>query len=211
MIDDEVFEAVKKTLSDVQMDRPVEAIEQRGRARKRNRGVFGAVAGGALAAAAALALTLPGGSHQAGATSAEAPAIGGTTAAAPAIQEAAFTLTKQTDGSTKLTLDWKHILNPDALQKALAKAGIPAVVKPGVLCTPKGEQLPEAKEVFKLKDVSWPDGSLKQTDLVIAANKMPKGSVVYFSVFAIAKGEGFAKDAVFLVQKNAPMSCRTIG
>ncbi|MFV2104494.1 hypothetical protein [Micromonospora sp. LOL_024] len=59
MNDDEVWDAVKQTLSDVQMDRPVEAIEQRGRARRRNRHVFGLAAGGGVAAVAALALALP--------------------------------------------------------------------------------------------------------------------------------------------------------
>ena len=59
MNDDEVWDAVKQTLSDVQMDRPVEAIEQRGRARRRKRHVFGVAAGGGVAVVAALALALP--------------------------------------------------------------------------------------------------------------------------------------------------------
>ncbi|MET7960506.1 hypothetical protein [Micromonospora zamorensis] len=59
MNDDEVWDAVKQTLSDVQMDRPVEAIEQRGRARRRKRQVLGLAAGGGVAAVAALALALP--------------------------------------------------------------------------------------------------------------------------------------------------------
>ncbi|MFF0151871.1 hypothetical protein [Micromonospora sp. NPDC005203] len=59
MNDNEVWDAVKQTLSDVQMDRPVEAIEQRGRARRRNRQVLGLAAGGGVAAVAALALALP--------------------------------------------------------------------------------------------------------------------------------------------------------
>ncbi|TCB97272.1 hypothetical protein E0H26_13480 [Micromonospora zingiberis] len=59
MNDDEVWDAVKQTLSDVQMDRPVEAIEQRGRARRRKRHVIGVAAGGGVAAVAALALVLP--------------------------------------------------------------------------------------------------------------------------------------------------------
>lgn len=59
MNDDEVWDAVKQTLSDVQMDRPVEAIERRGRERRRNRTLIGVAAGGGLAAVAALALVLP--------------------------------------------------------------------------------------------------------------------------------------------------------
>nr|MDT0658899.1 hypothetical protein [Micromonospora sp. DSM 115978] len=59
MNDDEVWDAVKQTLSGVRMDRPVEAIEQRGRARRRRRRVLGVAAGGGVAAVAALALVLP--------------------------------------------------------------------------------------------------------------------------------------------------------
>ncbi|MEV0733176.1 hypothetical protein [Polymorphospora sp. NPDC050346] len=59
MNDDEVWNTVKQTLSDVKMDRPVEEIEQRGRARRRKRNVFGVAAGGGVAAVAALALALP--------------------------------------------------------------------------------------------------------------------------------------------------------
>ncbi|MER7586470.1 hypothetical protein ABTW72_02930 [Micromonospora sp. NPDC127501] len=59
MNDNEVWDAVRQTLSDVQMDRPVEAIEQRGRARRRKRRVLGLAAGGGVAAVAALALVLP--------------------------------------------------------------------------------------------------------------------------------------------------------
>jgi hypothetical protein len=210
MNDDEVFEAVKKTLSDVQMDRPVEAIEQRGRARKRNRGVFAAVAGGALAATAALALTLPGGSHHDGATTAAGANAGSKGTTAPVMRDAAFTLAKRADGSTELTLDPNQVLNPDALQKALSAAGIASVVKSGVLCTPKGDQLPQAKEVFSLKNATEKNGDT-EIDLVIASDKMPAGSVVYFSVFPIRKGDSFDKVGYFLVEKNAAMNCRTIG
>lgn len=59
MNDDEVLDAVKQTLSDVRMDRPVEAIERRGRTRRRNRTLIGAAAGGGLAAVAALVVILP--------------------------------------------------------------------------------------------------------------------------------------------------------
>jgi len=172
MEDDEVLTAVKQTLADVQMDRPLEAIEQRGRARRRNRGLIGAVAGGGLAAA--LALALPIASHHNGTAPAPSgPVAAGTTAGTTApVQQVAFTVAKQVDGSVELTLDPKKILNPDALQKALADAGIPAVVKAGVLCTPKGKELPESKEVFRVKRVTAPDGSTFY-DLVITPTKMP--------------------------------------
>jgi|SRR5882724_2328565 len=212
MNDDEVLSTVRNTLSDVQMDRPVEAIEERGRARRRNRNLTGVVAGGGLAVAAALAVALPIAGHQSGKapTTSEPLAGGGATISAPAMVPAAFTLAKQTDGSVKLTLKPSKLLNPAALEKALAGAGIPAVVKAGVLCKPKGTELPEAKEVFGVQTTGTSDGS-PEYDLVIKAAKMPQNSEVYFSVFALQKGEGYAKFGKSLVTKGAPMACRTIG
>jgi hypothetical protein len=192
-------------------DRPIEAIEQRGRARRRNRGLFGVVAGGGLAAVAALALAVPMVSHHSGTVPAESGPVAGASTAGdtPAAQQAAFTVATQADGSVELTLDPKKILNPDALQKALADAGIPAVVKAGVLCTPKGKELPESKEVFRVKRVTAPDGSTFY-DLIITPSKMPQNSVIYFSVFAVNKVSGYAKAAWPLVSKDDPMNCRPI-
>lgn len=214
MNDDEVLSAVRNTLSDVQMDRPVEAIEERGRTRRRNRNLTGVVAGGGLAVAAALALVLPTVFHKAGAAPATSEPLAGGGAApvsAPAMEPAAFTLATQADGSVKLTLKPNKLLNPAALEKALAGAGIPAVVKAGVLCEPKGATLPEAKEVFGVETTKGTGAGSPEYDLVIKAAKMPKNSEIYFSVFALQKGEGYAKFGKFLVTKGAPMACRTIG
>ncbi|BCJ51278.1 hypothetical protein Asp14428_27530 [Actinoplanes sp. NBRC 14428] len=201
MDDDEVLAVVKRALSDVRMDRPVEAIERRGRARRRNRAM---VAGGALAAVGALALAAPM------AFGDSAPGPSGTAPQAAGGQEpVAFKLVNQTDGSVRLTLDYRKLLNPAALEKALDGAGIAAVVKDGVYCSPRKEQLPEAKQVFGTERAVTKDGS--QIDLVIRPAKMPAGSVAYFSVFPTDKGEGNTKFAKFLVPKGAAMDCRTIG
>jgi hypothetical protein len=40
---------------------------------------------------------------------------------------------------------------------------------------------------------------------------MPKNSVAYFSVFAVHKGEDFNKFSKHLVEKGAPMNCRSLG
>lgn len=210
MNDDEVLNAVKQTLSDVQMDRPVEAIEERGRARRRNRNLFGAVAGGGLAAVAALAVAFSGG--QSGTTPATNQPLaegGATTTTAPAMETVGFTLATQADGAVKVSLDPAKLLNPAGLEKALAAAGVPAVVKKGELCEPKGAELPETDEVFSVKQVVT--GGNSRYDLIIDAAAMPKGSEVYFSVFAIEKGGDYAKFGKALVSKGAAMSCRTIG
>ena len=213
MRDEELLDVMKRTLSDARMDRPVEAIEQRGRALRRRRGLLGVVSGGGLAAVAALALALAMASHQSGTAPAEnGPVAGGSTAGgAPAMEQAAFTVVKQTNGSVDLTLNYKVILNPEALQKALIDAGIPAVVKADVHCTPKGKQLPEYNEVFP---AVAPDKSaaVYPHGLVIAVvpAKMPKNSVVYFSVFKVpTPNKGYPDVDKYLVSKDAPMDCRS--
>ncbi|WP_433220004.1 hypothetical protein ACQP00_16770 [Dactylosporangium sp. CS-047395] len=207
MTDDEVLDAVKKTLADVQMDRPIETIEQRGRTRRRNRGLLGVAAGAGLAALAAVAVAVPLLGGDPAAPTQTAPETGGA-AEAPALEPAAFAVTKQADGSVELVLDYKKILNPDALQKALSDAGIPAVVKAGVLCTPQAKELPGADTVFRVKRVE--EAGESRYDLIINPAKMPKDSVVYFSVFAVHKGENYAKAAQYLVTKDAAMNCRAI-
>ncbi|MFI5912815.1 hypothetical protein [Dactylosporangium sp. NPDC051541] len=205
MTDDEVFDAVKKTLADVRMDRPVAAIEERGRQRRRNRGLLGVAAGVGLAAVAGVAVAIPLLSHD------DPPATAGPATGPSGVQSTeapAFTLVANADGSVRLTLDYKKILDPPTLEKALAGAGIPAVVKADVLCTPQGQELPETKQVFAVKKVVEDEGS--RYDLVITPSKMPAGSVVYFSVFPVHKGEGYAKAAQFLVPKDAQMNCRTV-
>ncbi|MEV6303914.1 hypothetical protein AB0M02_31235 [Actinoplanes sp. NPDC051861] len=209
MNDDEVLNAVKQTLSDVQMDRPVEAIEERGRARRRNRNLFGAVAGGGLAAVAALAVAFSGGQPGAAPVTDQPLAGGGTATTAPAMETVGFTLAKETNGSVKVALDPKKLLDPTALEKALDSAGIPAVIKTGVLCEPEGRELPESDEVFHVKRVE--EAGSSRYDLVINTSAMPENSEVHFSVFAVHKGEDFNKFGKYLVAKGAPMNCRTIG
>jgi hypothetical protein len=48
---------------------------------------------------------------------------------------------------------------------------------------------------------------------LLQGSSLPFGShrTVYFSVFAVHKGEGYAKFGKSLVMKGAPMKCRTIG
>ncbi|GAA0556478.1 hypothetical protein GCM10010172_44260 [Paractinoplanes ferrugineus] len=213
MNDDEVLSAVRNTLSDVHMDRPVEVIEERGRARRRNRTLAGAVAGGGLAVAAALAVVLPMAYHQSKTTTTTTEPLVGSSATgnAPTMTQAAFTLVKQANGSVKLTLNPKKLLDPAALEKALAGAGIPAVVKAGVLCKPKGTGLPEAEEVFGIDKTAVTSDGSPEYRLVINAAKMPENSEVYFSVFAIKKGDSYNKFSRYLVTKGAPMACRTRG
>ena len=97
---------------------PLAAIASRGRVYRRRR-----LAGlGVTGAAAVLALVL-------GLTGVFGAAPGRGTGT---IQTADFTLTSYTNGTVGLTL--KQLFDPGALQQALAKAGIPALVKTSTYC-----------------------------------------------------------------------------
>ena len=115
---------------------PLVEITNRGRAHQRRRlavsaglGVTGAAAGTALA----LSLTGVLGA-------APARSTGAIRTAAPArstgtIRTAAFTLTSNANGTDTLTLSNSQMLDPAALQRALAQHGIPALVKTDTYCS----------------------------------------------------------------------------
>jgi len=127
---------------------PLAAITNRGRAHQRRRlagfaglGVTGAAAGTALA----LGLTGVHGAAPARSTgtirtAAPAGSTGTIRTAAPAgstatIRTAAFTLTRNANGTDTLTLSMSQMLDPAALQRALAQHGIRALVKTGTYCS----------------------------------------------------------------------------
>jgi hypothetical protein len=115
---------------------PLAAITTSGRAHQRRRLTRSAgLAATGAAACTALALGLTG-------IPGTAPARGTATtqAAAPArgtgpIQAAAFTLTRNANGTDTLTLTPSQLLDPAALQQALAHHDIPALVKTGTYCS----------------------------------------------------------------------------
>jgi len=200
MSDDEVLDAVKATLSGVRMERPIEAIERRGRVRRRQRGLLKLAAGGGVAVLAALALTLPASGDRSGPPR----------AAEATLKPEAFTLVTQQDKTVKLTLRYRQILDPVALQKALADAGVPAVVQTAGVCFPAKRELPKADQVMRTERITWADGSLKETALVISPELMPENSRIYFSVFGAQRVGGFAKAIQFLVSDDDPMVCKRI-
>ena len=122
--DDDVLRATAASLSALPVARPpaAESIMARGRARRRR-----TVAGLGLAGAAGVAVLALGvggvfGGHTA------APA--GTT-----IRTAAFTLARNANGTATLTLTKAQVFNPTALQQALQRDGIPALVEMGSYCS----------------------------------------------------------------------------
>jgi hypothetical protein len=146
MSDNEVLRAVADSLSALPVPEPpqAKAIMARGRTRWHRRRVRIGLAGSAAAAASALGLAsvLAGG---------PAPAL-----ATGTIRTTAFTLVKNENGSVTLTLTQGQMFNPDALQRALAQDGIPALVKIGTNCS--SDPAP-AGPLNAYLSVQLPDGS----------------------------------------------------
>ena len=115
---------------------PLAAITNRGRAHQRRRlagfaglGVTGAAAGTVLA----LGLTGVLGAAPARSTGTIRTAVPARSTGT--IRTAAFTLTRNANGTDTLTLSMSQMLDPAALQRALAQHGIRALVKTGTYCS----------------------------------------------------------------------------
>jgi hypothetical protein len=191
MNDDVLMTTVKDALSGVEMDTPVDEIMAAGRSRRRRRMSGLAVAGVAVAG---LAIGLP--------------AVGnyGTTAAPPIsgsrpVQLAAFTVVSNPNGTATLTLLKGVTLNPDSLSRALAGAGVPAIVRVGSFCDqhpgPDGHGQVMSSE-------RRADGNVV---LVFRPSAMPAGTEL--SIGFKPESSPGTKDRVHftLVDANAPMNC----
>jgi hypothetical protein len=160
---DDVLVQVRDSLSGAQMDMPVTAILARSRSRQRRRLARLSTAGVVAAGVLALGLTsvFSSGSH--------APSR-----AAGTIRTAAFTLVSNADGTDTLTVTQGQLFNPRALQQALAKAGIPAVVQTGSLCS--SSPAPPNNGVIAAQKPDQPN-----TQWVINPAVMPAGTELSFS------------------------------
>jgi hypothetical protein len=114
MNDDELTTMVCESFTGVHTTTPVEQIVSRGRTARARRRIPGLAGALAVAAAAALAVSslLPG-THQAASPQ-------------PAAQLAAWTVTKQADGTIRVTI--RELRNPAGLQSELRADGVPASV-----------------------------------------------------------------------------------
>ena len=140
-IDDVLLQA-RDALSGARMETPVEAILAKGRSRRHRRRLVQLSAAG-VAASGCLALGL-------------AAVIGsGSPAPVPGtIRTAAFTLARNTNGTASLKLNQDQTFDPAALQQALARDGIPALVQIGIFC--KSTPSPPSSGVVSIQ---LPDGS----------------------------------------------------
>jgi hypothetical protein len=122
MNDDELIMALREQRGTVTMTTPVEQIISRGRAVRARRRVPGVAAtlGAAAVAAVAVSVALPVGHLAASHPGASHPASG------PAVQLAAWTVTRQADGSVQVT--FREATDPAGLQRTLRADGVPVSV-----------------------------------------------------------------------------------
>ena len=195
MNDDDVLQALRQTLVGARMGRPLEVIIQRGRARRRARRLY-RVAGAGLAATAGVVLAVPLLTH---AGNTEAGGSG-----SRSLNLTAWTLEQKPDKTLTLTLRSGQIGDPAALQRALADAGVPAIVKVGEICQSpggldqianvlQGRQLPNGNSVTTITPAAMPAG----TSLVISI--VPAGGNPIVNMLA----ELAPADAVVTCHPNA--------
>ena len=125
MNDQELITAVRQSVRGVRMTVPADQIVSRSRAIRASG--HRRLAAGITAVAAAGSVVLGLG-------------LSGALGAAPnggtgTIRTAAFTLTRNANGTDTLTLSNSQILDPAAVQQALAQHGIPALVKIDTICS----------------------------------------------------------------------------
>jgi hypothetical protein len=139
---DDVLLQVRNALSGARMETPVEAILVKGRSRRHRRRLVQLSAAG-IAASGCLAVGLA--------------AVVGSGSPAPVpgtIRTAAFTLARNANGTASLKLNQDQTFDPAALQQALARDGIPALVQTDIFCT--STPAPPSSGVVS---VQLPDGS----------------------------------------------------
>jgi hypothetical protein len=144
MNDQELITAVRQSVRGVRMNVPAERIVSRSRAiRSGHRRLATGITAVAAAGSVVLGLGLSG-------ALGAAPTRGTGT-----IRTAAFTLTRNANGTDTLTLSNPQMHDPAALQQALAQDGIPALVKIGSICS---SGLPGPSSIGVLS-VRLPDGT----------------------------------------------------
>jgi hypothetical protein len=199
MNDQELITAVRQSVHGVRMNVPAEQILSHSRAIRASghRRLAACITAGAAAGSVVLGLGLSGalGAAPNGGTGTIRGT--GTIGRTGTIRTAAFTLTRNANGTDTLTLTMNQMLDPAALQQALAHDGIPALVKTGIYCSssppaPDPASIGVLSVLLPVKPphvmVSAPSGpapsELKQiaarTATVINPAVMPSGTELFF-------------------------------
>lgn len=181
MSDTEVLRAASSSLSGMPVASPpdVTAIMARGRARQARR--LSAVAGLAVAGAAAvtaLAVGLTG--------------VPGPARAPGTIRTTSFTLVSNANGTDTLTINPAELLDPAALQSDLTQDGIPAMVTSGSFCSSVPDPYPAAFSQVVSGPTGTGEGSPQsgvQPTITIDPSAIPAGAELSVGYFQLSSGE----------------------
>jgi hypothetical protein len=172
-MNDGILESVRESVGSVHMDRPLEAIEARARALRRRRALTGVAAVGLSAGVGlALALSATGLPTRQDGYAAQTDAPAGQPG--QRIELAGFTLSSTSDGT--VTITFKEVLaDPTTLEKALADAGITAIVRVNATCEGKIAPNPGRAD-WRSKAVTFDEhGPNGQPRVTISKATMPEG------------------------------------
>ena len=175
---------VRDALDDVHMTTPASEIIARATRRRRCRGL--AAAGAACAGLGlALALALPSGGQ-----------------ARPVhIHLAAWSVDTNRDGTVTVTV--RQLTHAGELQRALAEAGVPAVVTFREVCLNTHNQDAMAKAGVQFKVSVHPPGE------IITPSQIPSGAKLLFSIIPVVDGQG-TRSVAFgwgLIRTGEPLHC----
>jgi hypothetical protein len=193
MNEQELITAVRHSVHEVHMNVPAEQIVSRGRAIRASGRRRLAACATAVAAAGSVVLGL-GLSGALGAAPNATPnaATGairgtGTVRETGTIRTAAFTLTRNANGTDTLTLTLSQVFDPATLQQALAQDGIPALVKIDTRCT--SNPPPPSPSSLGVLSVQLPDGTpVPRTTPAGHANPIPGTAVTVINPSAMPSG-----------------------
>lgn len=170
MNDVDILDKVKKTLPEVHMATPLEAIVEQGRARRRR----SRLARGGLVAAVVLAISL-GAFEATGAT--QSPGRTGVSKLGHTpvhIQLAGYSINSNSEGTVTIRFTDEQSMNPTYMQRVLARAGVPALIRIGSFC-----HTPTQPSGFEVTDRQGPQGNV----MVITPSAMPTGAELSLGYF----------------------------
>jgi hypothetical protein len=178
----ESLTAARDSLTEVHMSTPLDAIVRHGRVTRRRHRLIGLAGTGAVAAAAALVVGLTG---VTGTAPAHHPAV---------IRTAAFTITRNANGTATLTINPQVLFDPSTLQSDLAQYGIPAKVTTGSFCS--SDPAPSGfSQVVTFSPALQGDSGQQQIDnptITINPATMPAGTELSVGAFQVSNGDDTA-------------------
>ena len=184
MNDDELTTMVRAQRHIVPMTTPVDEIISRGRTVRARRRI--PVIAGTLAAVTGTVLGL----GMAGVFG-SAPARGLST-----IRTAAFTLTRNANGTDTLTMRPLVLVEPGTLQNDLAQYGIPAMVQTGSFCS--SNPAPDWSHVMSFSPQG--NGPVQHPTITINPSAMPAGTELSFGYFQLPARQ---ETALALINTNS--------